>query len=345
MKSKKYKRKRVTRMPFWSSKQKNKPYRLFFATDVHGSEPTFRKFINAGKAYEVDALILGGDITGKMLVPIITLGKDKYQATLQSNLVMMTGNDEIQSFENKLAKLGFYSQIMDQEEYDHYAKSPEEIEKLYLEKACHRLESWIKLAEERLAGTSIHCYVTGGNDDPQEIVEVLHQEAKDRVVICEEKVFSLNEDNYLLVSLGYSNPTPWDTPREISEEELIEKIEEVYALVEEPSKVIFNMHVPPVDSTLDTCPKLDTSTDPPTIITSGGEPVMFGAGSQAVRDAIEKYQPLLSLHGHIHESRGVIKIGRTTAINPGSEYGEGILRGTIINLEGDKVKSTQMTSG
>jgi Icc-related predicted phosphoesterase len=90
---------------------------------------------------------------------------------------------------------------------------------------------------------------------------------------------------------------------------------------------------------------LDASTDPPTVITSGGEPVMFGAGSQVVRDAIQKYQPLLSLHGHIHESRGVIKIGRTTAVNPGSEYGEGILRGAIVNLEGDRVKSAQLTSG
>ena len=332
-------------MSFWSSKQKNKPYRIFFATDVHGSEPTFRKFINAGKAYEVDALILGGDITGKMLVPIISLGQNKYQATLQSTLVTMAGDDEIQAFESKLAKLGFYSEIMDQEQYEHYVKSPAEVEKLYLEKACQRLESWIQLAEERLAGTSIYCYITGGNDDPQEVVEVLHKKAKNRVVVCEEKNVSLNNDNYLLVSLGYSNPTPWDTPREISEEELAEKIEEAFANVEEPSKVIFNMHVPPVDSTLDTCPKLDTSTDPPTMITSGGEPVYFGAGSQAVRDAIQKYQPLLSLHGHIHESRGVIKIGKTTAINPGSEYGEGILRGTIVNLEGDKVKSTQMTSG
>ena len=331
-------------MPFWSTKQKSQPYRIFFATDVHGSEPTFRKFINAGKAYEVDALILGGDITGKMLVPIIDLGQDKYQATLQSNLITMTA-EEIPAFENKLAKLGFYSQIMDQGQYEHYVQSPAEVEKLYLEKACQRLTSWMQLAEERLAGTSIRCYITGGNDDPQEVVEVLHQEAKDKVVVCEEKVVPLNDDNYQLVSLGYSNPTPWNTPREISEEELVVKIEEVYGTVDDPSKVIFNMHVPPVDSTLDTCPMLDTSTDPPTIITSGGEPVMFGAGSQAVRDAIQKYQPLLSLHGHIHESRGVIKIGRTTAINPGSEYGEGILRGTIVNLEGEKVKSTQMTSG
>ena len=127
--------------------------------------------------------------------------------------------------------------------------------------------------------------------------------------------------------------------------ELAKHIEAAFKGISDFSRLVFNMHVPPVDSTLDTCPKLDTSTDPPTVITSGGEPVMFGAGSQVVQDAILRYQPLLSLHGHIHELRGVIKIGRTTAVNPGSEYGEGILRGIIINLVGDKVETTQMTSG
>ena len=148
-----------------------------------------------------------------------------------------------------------------------------------------------------------------------------------------------------MVSLGYSNPTPWKTPREIEEPELVQRINAVFEGIDTCEKVIFNMHVPPVDSTLDTCPQLDTSTDPPTVITSGGEPVLFGAGSPAVRDAIERYQPLLSLHGHIHESRNVAKIGRTTAVNPGSEYGEGVLRGIIVSIAGDKVESTQMTSG
>ncbi len=123
------------------------------------------------------------------------------------------------------------------------------------------------------------------------------------------------------------------------------KIAAAFQGINDCEKLVFNMHVPPVDSTLDTCPKLDVSTDPPTMITSGGEPVWFGAGSQAVRKAIEHYQPLLSLHGHIHESRNVIKIGRTTAVNPGSEYGEGVLRGIIVSITGDKIESTQMTAG
>jgi len=115
--------------------------------------------------------------------------------------------------------------------------------------------------------------------------------------------------------------------------------------VPDMTKAIFNFHDPPNDSTLDTCPELDWSTDPPEPIVKAGQIVMHGAGSKSVRKAIEKYQPMLGLHGHIHESRGVVKIGRTTCINPGSEYGEGFLRGCIVNVSAGNVESFQMTNG
>jgi uncharacterized protein len=331
-------------MPFWSKKSSARRFRLFFATDIHGSEPTFRKFINAGKFYNVDVLVLGGDITGKMLIPIITLGNNTYRATLQSKLYNLQ-KDDLPDFENRLAKLGFYSSEMSEQEYAELTGNPEMVNRLYLEKASERLVSWIGWAEEKLAGTNLRCYVTGGNDDAREVVDTLNREAKDRLMACEEKLVTVSDEGHTMVSLGYSNPTPWKTPREIEEPDLVQRINTAFRGVDACEKVIFNMHVPPLDSTLDTCPQLDTSTDPPTVITSGGEPVLFGAGSQAVRDAIERYQPLLSLHGHIHESRNVTKIGRTTAVNPGSEYGEGVLRGIIVSIAGDKVESTQMTSG
>jgi uncharacterized protein len=331
-------------MPFWSKSNNARRFRLFFATDIHGSEPTFRKFINAGKFYNVDVLVLGGDITGKMLIPIIALGNNTYRATLQSKVYNLH-KDDLPEFMNRLAKLGFYSSEMSEREYAELSVHPEQVNRLYLEKANERLASWIRWAEEKLAGTSLRCFVTGGNDDAREVVDTLNREAKDRVMACEEKLVTLSEEGHTMVSLGYSNPTPWKTPREIEEPELVQRINTVFQGLDTCEKVIFNMHVPPVDSTLDTCPQLDTSTDPPTVITSGGEPDLFGAGSQAVRDAIERYQPLLSLHGHIHESRNVTRIGRTTAVNPGSEYGEGVLRGIIVSIVGDKVESTQMTSG
>jgi len=331
-------------MPFWSKGNSARRFRLFFATDVHGSEPTFRKFVNAGKFYNVDVLILGGDITGKLMVPIIALGNHTYRATLQSRLYNLK-EDDLPEFMNRLSKLGFYSSEMSEREYAELAEDPEKVNRLYLEKANERLVAWIKWAEQKLAGSNLKCFVTGGNDDAKEVVDTLNRETGERVIACEEKLVTVSDEGHSMVSLGYSNPTPWKTPREIDEAELARHITEAFKDVESCEKVIFNMHVPPLNSTLDTCPQLDTSTDPPTVITSGGEPVLFGAGSQAVWEAIEHYQPLLSLHGHIHESRNVTKIGRTTAVNPGSEYGEGVLRGIIVSIIGNKVESTQMTSG
>ena len=49
---------------------------------------------------------------------------------------------------------------------------------------------------------------------------------------------------------------------------------------------------------------------------------MIHAGSTAVRASIEKHQPLVGLHGHIHESKGFVTLGRTLCLNPGSEYGK-----------------------
>jgi len=62
---------------------------------------------------------------------------------------------------------------------------------------------------------------------------------------------------------------------------------------------------------------------------------MEPVGSTAVRELIEEYQPPLSLHGHIHESRGKTRIGETIAINPGSVYSEGSLQGAVIDLADD----------
>ena len=331
-------------MPFWSKSTNSKRFRLFFATDVHGSEPTFRKFINAGKFYNVDALVLGGDIAGKMLIPIIAQGNNTFRASVQGYHYTLT-RDDLPEFNERLAKLGFYSSEMNESEFRVLSEKPDLVNALYLEKANERLVAWLRWAEGKLAGTNLKCYITGGNDDAMELVDTLNREAGEQVIACEEKLVTLNDEGHTMISLGYSNPTPWKTPREIEESEMVKRIEDAFRGVESCEKLIFNMHVPPIDSTLDTCPQLDTSTDPPTMVTSGGEPVMFGAGSKAVRDAIEHYQPLLSLHGHIHESRNVTRIGRTTAVNPGSEYGEGVLRGIIVSIVGNKVESTQMTSG
>ena len=233
---------------------------------------------------------------------------------------------------------------MDEDEYKAYAADPAKVDQLFHQKARQRLETWVDLAETRLNGTGIKCFVTGGNDDDPEVLEPIHRAGTQSFFACENKVVNVDDD-HTMISVGLSTPTPWKTPREVPEEELAAMIEEMVRQVSDMGSCIFNFHDPPIDSTLDTCPKLDWSKDPPEPIVSAGQIVMHGAGSKSVRKAIETYQPMLGLHGHIHESMAVAKIGRTTVVNPGSEYGEGVVRGCLINFSGGVIESYQMTKG
>jgi uncharacterized protein len=334
-------------MPLFARKRpttSSRETRLFFASDFHGSERVFRKFINAAKHYEAQVLIMGGDVVGKLAIPIICEAAGRYRAHLMGKTEHLDGVDDLQHMQERLGTLGFYSRIMEEDEYRAIQSDPAAVEKLFCELARERLESWVDLAEARLSGSGVKCYVIGGNDDDPEVLEALRRPGSDAVDFCEGKEVQIDE-HHTMISVGYSNPTPWKTPRELGEDQLGTIIEDLAGRVADPAHCIFNLHVPPVDSTLDTCPQLDWTTDPPTQIVKGGQVVLHGAGSRSVRRAIEGHQPLLSLHGHIHESAGVVKIGRTTSVNPGSEYGEGVLRGCLLTLARDEVKGYQLTAG
>lgn len=331
-------------MSLFSRKPSRKPTRLFFATDVHGSDRTFRKFLNSAKFYEADVLVMGGDILGKLAIPIIQEGNGRYRATLQGRTETLEGESGLEQLRSRLGTLGFYSKVMGEDEFRSIQADPTAVETLFKDLARQRLEQWMDLAETRLSGTGVRCYVTGGNDDYADVLEVLYREGTQSIFGCEGKPIEL-EGHHTLISVGYSTPTPWRTPREVSDDQLGEMIEAAIRQAPDPSRSVFNFHDPPVDSSLDTCPMLDWTTDPPSQIVKSGQVVMFGAGSQSVRRAIEVHQPVLGLHGHIHESPGVINLGRTLCINPGSEYGEGILRGVLVSLADGEVTGHQLTAG
>ena len=333
-------------MAFWSKKSgaEAKRVRLFYATDVHGSERTFRKFVNGAKFYKVDHLVMGGDIMGKFMVPIVDEGGGHYRVTLQEELSHLDGESAAQDVRDRIETLGCSHITVTEDELHAMQADQANIDAAFKKLAHERLERWVAMAAARLAGPDVKCYVTGGNDDPQDLLDLLDSIHSEHVINCEEKIVVL-EDTYPMANCGYSNPTPWQTPRETDEESLEQLLEKSIVGIEDFSNAIFNMHVPPYDCTLDDCPKLDWSTDPPTPIVVAGVPQSAPAGSKAVRKVVEKYQPLLLLTGHIHESRGLVKVGRTTVINPGSEYGEGVLRGCIFTLEPGKVVGYQMTSG
>ena len=320
------------------------PLRIFYASDFHGSDTTFRKFVNAGKFYQADVLICGGDLMGKTVVPVVLSAGGTRYAYLHGQRQEFESPAEIDHFKTALGKSGAYTVDVDQDEYDHLSGDKDAIEELFNKLAIERLRDWIEFASERLAGTSVKCFLGGGNDDTDEFLAELTDMPGDNLMYSESGIHAL-DDRHVIATVGYSSPTPWNTPREKSEDEIEAAIAELIPQLPDPACAIFNFHVPPIDSTLDRCIKLDNSVWPPAPIVERGQPVFFGAGSTAVRTAIETVQPVAGLHGHIHESRGVVKLGRTMSFNAGSEYGEGLLRGLIVSIRDSRVLDYQFTSG
>jgi Icc-related predicted phosphoesterase len=318
--------------------------KLFYATDVHGSERTWKKFLNAAKFYGADALVMGGDVMGKLAIPVIREAGGTYRATIHGRVERVSSEGEVAAVRARIGDLGFYDVVMDEDEYRATRADPNAVERLFVRLATERLARWIDLAETRLARTGIKVYATGGNDDLTEVMATMDRTDTQAFIACEDRAVPI-DDEHVMISMPYVNPTPWRTPREAEEPQLAERIERLAAGFGDHAKVIFNFHAPPVDSTLDTCPMLDASTDPPSQIVRGGQPVLYGAGSTAIRASIERFQPMLGLHGHIHESQAAARLGRTVCVNPGSEYGEGVLRGCLITIVDGKVSGYQMTAG
>jgi uncharacterized protein len=310
--------------------------RIFFATDIHGSDRCFRKFINAGRFYGVDYLILGGDITGKSLVPIECTGRG-FSARFNDHQYIDIDDDERVALEQRIRDHGQYPHVGDRDEL------------LALEDSSHRdavfraaivdgIRRWVALAEERLAGTGIRCFVTPGNDDYFEIDEALRRSSV--VEFVEGSTVRLDEHE--MITSGYSNITPWDSPREMPEEQMLVRLNEMSAAVSDPENLIAVVHPPPFDTLLDQAPALDGDL---VVQLESGSPKLVPVGSTAVRSFIEASQPLLGLHGHVHESRAAESIGRTVCINPGSEYTEGTLAGAIVTLGDRRVLAHQLVVG
>ena len=309
--------------------------RVFFVSDIHGSETCFRKLVNAGKFYGADLLIMGGDLAGKELVPVVARN-GSWTARFRGTEFSLETLEEVAEFERRVATMGPYTLRTEPDFVAELRADQELVEQTLRRLILERTEAWIALADERLAGTGIRLLIGLGNDDFDEMIPYL---SLGQVSYAPDGLLDLGE--FTLVSLGWSNITPWHTNRECSEEALAGKLAVVHESAD-PSRTIFNIHVPPYDCGLDLAPRLDESLQ---IQLVGGQPDMVPVGSPSVAESIAAYQPLLSLHGHIHEGRGMTRTGRTVVLNPGSEYEQAALLGALIDIKPGKVKRCQLVSG
>jgi Icc-related predicted phosphoesterase len=325
-------------MALFTRRRKVRGLRLFFCTDVHGSEQCFRKFLNAASFYGVDHLVLGGDMLGKLLIPIVQNGNGTYYCNYGDQRYHDLAESEIQAVKDEIRRFGHYP-IVGSAELLQELENDQARERVFRKIAYDSVADWVALAESRLRGTGVRCFMAPGNDDFLEIDGAL--QGSDVVEFAEGKRLAL-ADGHEMITTGYSNPTPWDTERELTEDALADLLSNMMTSVERPESLIAVIHPPPYDTEIDSAPALDGSLQ---MKMDAGGVRMAPVGSTAVRAFIEQVQPLLGLHGHVHESRGVARIGRTTCINPGSEYTDGVLSGSILELASTEVISHQFVAG
>jgi uncharacterized protein len=313
--------------------------RLYYASDIHGSEKLWRKFINAASFYDVQVLIMGGDLTGKVMVPLVERKPGEWVAQVFGKKQKAKGEAKVAELERNIRVNGFYPVRCDPAEFERLQEDETHRDEVFHEVMRAELKRWLEFGTDRLERTGVRCFMMPGNDDDWDIDEVLDGAASP-IESVEGRLVQF--DGVQMISSAWANPTPWDSPRECPEEELLERLEKLAAELDPGMPAIFNLHCPPYDSGLDVAPELS---DDLRVVREGGEPKLISVGSTSVRTLIERHQPMLSLHGHIHESRAAAEIGRTVCINPGSAYAQGVLDGAVVDIDKDKVVSYQLVSG
>jgi Icc-related predicted phosphoesterase len=309
--------------------------KVFFATDLHGSEMCWRKFLNAAKFYDADVLICGGDMTGKAMIPIVE-ENGHYTVTIASDRQVVSAG-EVGNIESQIRRRGYYPLHVTPQRLQELDENADVRKETFQQVMLDGVRRWMDMASEKLRGSGVRIFVCPGNDDEMEVDDVVRE--SDMVELGEGRMVEI--DGFTMISTGWSNHTPWNTHREETEELLSERIEAMAKQIPDPTRAIFNLHCPPYRSGLDEAPAIDSDLK----LMHGGR-ALRPVGSTAVRQAIDKHQPLLSLHGHIHESKGAVKLGKTLSINPGSAYEEGILMAAVINLDAKKgIKSYQLVNG
>ncbi len=316
---------------------------IFYVADIHGSDLCFRKWLNAGRFYGADVLIIGGDLTGKILLPIYPTvgGNGTWTATWKSRSVRLETRAEVDELVRTARGEGAYGYVTTVDEIAAVRDSPDLERDLFTRLKIEALEGWIRLADERLADGAVRAMVMAGNDDPPEIDPILgasrHLEDVGGTVV--EIAPGIH-----MASRGESTPTPWHTPRELPDDLLGERVRETVDGLPSHGVTIWNLHMPPHATGIDEVPELDAELR--VRYDATGEPRMQAVGSAAIRGLILEREPTLALHGHIHEGRGRYRLGKTVGVNPGSQYQDGVLLGVLVRVSASRgVRDLAFTAG
>jgi Icc-related predicted phosphoesterase len=304
---------------------------VYFVSDLHGSSLCFRKFINATRVYKPKVLVLGGDVAGKAIQSIVRGPGGLWHCSFIGARYELSEGAELTELERLIADHGYYPYRAEPGELE-AMEADGTLDQLFLRLMRERLAEWLDIADTRLRPQGVPLYLMLGNDDPVELGEMLDDAPWG--VHAEGKVVSL-DDEHEMISWGYANPTPWHTYREQEEPELAAAYARMADQLERPERAVFNLHPPPYGTQLDEAPKLDENLRVQAVL---GQVQYVPVGSTSVREIELEREPLLGLHGHIHEASGIRRLGKrkSLVLNPGSDYSTGALNGALISLNKDR---------
>jgi uncharacterized protein len=309
-------------------------FRVYFVSDLHGSEVCFRKFLNSAPVYSPDLLIYGGDILGKTLVPIFHDEDGGYHWYPSGHGSKKLSEAELPELERSVADSGRYTLVTTPEEWARLQRAPDEMNAQFERLANERLRHWLQLIRERLTPTKIPVVMNVGNDDFNGTLDVLRNEAPENLLVPEGRVVSVGP--YEIFGCGYANMTPWHCPRDLEEADLQKVLDRTRGQIGNPKRTLLDIHAPPFGTSLDMAAELGPEFKPKVI---SGHMVMHHVGSTSVRELVESVHPLAGLHGHIHESRAADLVAGVPVFNPGSAYYSGQLQGLLLDLDEDRVLS------
>jgi Icc-related predicted phosphoesterase len=274
-------------------------------------------------------------VAGKAIQSIVRGPNGRWNCTFIGNRYELTEGSELTELERMIADHGYYPYRAEPGELE-AMEADGTLDDLFLRLMRERLAEWLDIADTRLRPLGVPLYLMLGNDDPPELAEMLDQAPWG--VHAEGKVVPL-DDEHEMISWGYANTTPWHTYREQNEQQLAVAYSAMADKLEHPERAVFNLHPPPFDTQLDDAPALDENL---TVQATLGQVQMKAVGSTAVRDIVAERQPLVGLHGHIHESSGIRRLGkkrRGLVLNPGSDYSTGALNGALVSLNKDRAEA------
>lgn len=321
------------------------PTKFLLVADLHGSEVVLNKVLNSAKFYAVKDLVVAGDITGKVLIPIL----ERPDGTLACDLFGVPREfprTELEGIQKQIRNAGYYYTLVSPTEYEELAADKMKVRAVFLREMLADLRRFYTKAEEKLRPLGARLYLMAGNDDYPEVAEFIRTTPSDSIIPYDERVVEFR-DGYQLAGYGYSNPTPWHTPREIPDDQLLDGLRRVVRGAD-PKRTLLAAHPPPRDTVIDKAPELTPDLRP---VVKSGQLMMTSVGSAAVRTVMEEFRPIAGLHGHIHESSGRDFVGdpasggRVPVFNPGSEYNAGVLRGVLISLDKGAVREYVFTKG